>query len=200
MPEYRARTASAFFLVVASLIVSTAAAQESQISFTTTEGTWISLDVAPDGSSVLFELLGDVYQIPVDGGRARAILSGSAFQSQPRFSPDGEHVAYISDETGADNVWIARSNGTEAHAITTLQGATLISPAWSSDGASVYVTVASSGMQRAAEIWRYPVTGGEGERVVENANGAGQPLPVLEEGAMTGALPGRFVERVRAGR
>jgi hypothetical protein len=76
-------------LTLLTILASPLAAQETQISFTTTEGTWVSLDVAPDGGSLVFELLGDVYSLPVEGGRARPLLTGRAFQSQPRFSPAG---------------------------------------------------------------------------------------------------------------
>jgi hypothetical protein len=104
----RTTLAATVALFLPTILASPLAAQASQISFTTTEGTWVSLDVAPDGRSLVFELLGDVYVLPVDGGRARPVLTGSAFQSQPRFSPDGRLLAYVSDESGTDNVWIAR--------------------------------------------------------------------------------------------
>ena len=54
------------------------------IEFTTDEGTWVSLDVSPDGKTIVFELLGDLYTVPIDGGEAKAIASGLAFDGQPR--------------------------------------------------------------------------------------------------------------------
>jgi hypothetical protein len=51
------------------------------ISFTTDEGTWLSLDVHPDGKQIVFSLLGDLYLMPVSGGKARRITSGSAYDS-----------------------------------------------------------------------------------------------------------------------
>src|SRR5262249_23792164 len=42
------------------------------IEFTTDEGTWMSLDVSPDGRTIVFDLLGDLYTLPIDGGTARA--------------------------------------------------------------------------------------------------------------------------------
>ncbi|HIF06634.1 MAG TPA: hypothetical protein EYQ64_06680 [Gemmatimonadetes bacterium] len=94
----RRTLAATVALTLLTILASPLAAQETQISFTTTEGTWVSLDVAPDGGSLVFELLGDVYVLPVEGGRARPVLTGSAFQSQPRFSPDGRLLAYVSKE------------------------------------------------------------------------------------------------------
>src|SRR6266513_767859 len=54
------------------------------------EGTWISLDVSPDGQTIVFDLLGDLYTIPVAGGQATLLLGGIPFDMQPRFSPDGK--------------------------------------------------------------------------------------------------------------
>ena len=78
-----------------------------KVEFTTDRGTWLSLDVSPDGKTILFELVGDLYTIPFTGGEAHKLTSGMAFNSQPRYSPDGKEIAFISDRRGAENVWIA---------------------------------------------------------------------------------------------
>lgn len=162
---------------LASVIAASALdAQTGTVSFTTDEGTWLSLDVAPNGEALVFELLGDVYSLPATGGSATALLTGPAFQSQPRFSPDGSQLAYVSDESGADNIWVASADGSGPRRVTDLAGRTLISPEWSADGSSVFVTVVEGSFQRVAELWSYPVDGGEGERIVENANGLSAPL------------------------
>ncbi len=67
------------------------------VDFTTSEGTWISLDVSPDGQTLVFELLGDLYTLPLSGGEAKRITSGPAFDSQPRYSPDGKKIVFLSD-------------------------------------------------------------------------------------------------------
>src|SRR5258707_3532114 len=73
-----------------------------RVEFTTDEATWLSLDVSPDGKTIVFELLGDLYTVPIAGGEAtRLPLSDTAqkdgdtqaFDSQPRFSPDGKWIA-----------------------------------------------------------------------------------------------------------
>ncbi len=81
------------------------------IEFDTDEGTWISLDVSPDGHMLVFELLGDIYLLPVGGGNARPILTGISMDTQPRFSPDGRSIVFISDRDGSENVWIADADG-----------------------------------------------------------------------------------------
>lgn len=152
---------------------STRAAQDAitarPVAFTTDEGTWISLDVSPDGRTIAFELLGDIYGMPAAGGQARPLLSGPAFQAQPRFSPDGRRIAYISDETGSDNVWIANVDGTGARALTSLPRVIMTSPAWAPDGSSIYVTVIDN---RVAALWRVDIASGKAESLVPNGSGA----------------------------
>src|SRR5262245_66175570 len=69
------------------------------IEFTTDEGTWMSLDVSPDGKTIAFDLLGDLYTLPIDGGAATRIAGGMSFDSQPNFSPDGKTIAFLSDRS-----------------------------------------------------------------------------------------------------
>ena len=91
-----------YTLFVFVIVSAPLASQQKQISFSTTEGTWVSLDVAPNGKFLAFELIGDIYTLPIKGGLARPILKGNAFQSQSRFSPNGKLIVYISDESGSD--------------------------------------------------------------------------------------------------
>src|SRR5438132_2326816 len=82
------------------------------IEFTTDEGTWMSLDVSPDGRTLAFDLLGDIYTLPIEGGAAKRILGGMSFDSQPKFSPDGKAIAFLSDRSGVENLWLADADGT----------------------------------------------------------------------------------------
>ena len=78
-----------------------------------TKGTWISLDVSPDGKEIVFDLLGDLYTIPFSGGEAKSITSGIAWDMQPRYSPNGKWIAFTSDRAGGDNVWVMNRDGSE---------------------------------------------------------------------------------------
>src|SRR6478735_5505139 len=88
------------------------------LKFTTDEGTWLSLDVSPDGRTIVFELLGDIYTIPIEGGKATRLTSGQPFDAQPHFSPDGKMIAFVSDRSQSDNLWIMNADGSSPHALT----------------------------------------------------------------------------------
>ncbi|NIT57507.1 MAG: hypothetical protein GWN00_15145, partial [Aliifodinibius sp.] len=80
----------------------------------TDEGTWMNLDVSPDGSQIVFDLLGDIYLLPIEGGQASLIRGGHAYEIQPRFSPDGSKILFTSDAGGGDNIWVMDSDGSNA--------------------------------------------------------------------------------------
>lgn len=127
------------------------------IEFTTTSGTWMSLDVSPDGAWIVFDLLGDVYRMPSTGGDAEAILDGPAYQRTPAFSPDGRRLAFISDRSGSDNVWTVNADGTGARALTAEKVDPLMAPAWTPDGRAIAAAHVSADAPRnyASEIRLY---------------------------------------------
>ena len=100
------------------------------IAFDTSEGSWISLDVAPDGRSIVFELLGDLYTLPIEGGNATRITSGLMFDSQPRYSPDGSKIVFLSDRSGDENIWIANRDGSDPQPLTKGKNTRYLSPEW----------------------------------------------------------------------
>src|SRR3990172_143947 len=139
---------------------------ERKIEFTTDEGTWLSLDAAPDGKTLVFELLGDLYTLPIEGGPAKRITSGLAFDSQPRFSPDGQWLAFLSDRDGAENLWIAKADGSEPKKLSKDENAELASPTWTPDGQYVIVSRSTWGL-RTYELWMYHVKGGSGVQITK---------------------------------
>ncbi|MDQ3171892.1 MAG: amidohydrolase, partial [Acidobacteriota bacterium] len=111
------------------------------IAFDTDEATWLSLDVTPDGQSIIFELSGDLYRLPMGGGDATRIMEGLPFDAQPRVSPDGKRIAFISDRNGSDNLWIAAIDGTEPRKLSNESQNAVISPAWTPDSQYVIASV-----------------------------------------------------------
>ena len=153
------------------LSIETLAAQQKIISFETDEGTWMALDVSPNGNTINFELLGDIYNLPIQGGTAEPLIAGNAFQSQPRFSPDGKNIVFISDESGADNVWIADFDGKNTRQITEYNQELLVSPEWSWDGRAILVTVITDGFQRTANLYHFDISTKHKTLLVGNTNG-----------------------------
>jgi len=134
---------------------------ERKVEFTTNEGTWMSVDISPDAQTIVFDMLGDIYTLPVSGGDAKPIATGMAFDSQPKFSPDGKWIAFISDRSGGENLWIMKSDGTEPKQLSRDQDYEFASPVWTSDGQ--YVTAARTTWPlRVYELWMYNIHGGSG--------------------------------------
>ena len=129
--------------------------------FTTSKGTWMSLDVSPDGQSIVFDLLGDLYTLPIGGGTATRLTSGLAFDAQPRFSPDGKKVVFVSDRSGGDNLWILTLDLRDTTQLTQGNGNLYVSPEWTPDGKYV-VASRSGGLGGAAKIQMWHVDGGGG--------------------------------------
>lgn len=165
-----------------------------QIQFTTDEGTWLSLDVTPDGGTIVFELLGDLYALDSSGGEARAITHGLAFDSQPAVSPDGERFAFVSDRSGNDNLWVADADGSNARQVSFRDDNTLfVSPAWAPDGCSIYVSRYKADVN-AFELWRYPLPDAPAEQLTKARPSPGTPADAKK--SALGAAPspdGRYV-------
>ncbi len=154
----------------------------TEVAFDTSEGTWMNLDVSPDGRQIVFDLLGDIYVMSIEGGRANRILGGPAFEMQPRFSPDGTRIAFASDRDGLWNIWTARVDGSDPKQISREREWFVNSPAWAPDGQTIYarrhfVTTRSLG---AGEVWAYHASGSGGLKVTERQSeqkDAGEPAP-----------------------
>jgi dipeptidyl aminopeptidase/acylaminoacyl peptidase len=127
-------------------------------------GTWMSLDVSPDGNEIVFDLLGDLYAIPIAGGEAKALTHDVAWQMQPRYSPDGKSIAFTSDEGGGDNLWIMDRDGSNHRQVSKESFRLLNQPEWTPDGEYLvgrkhFTSARSAG---AGEMWLYHRSGGDG--------------------------------------
>lgn len=145
---------------------------ERKLTFSTDEGTWMSLDVSPDGGTIVFELLGDLYTVPMSGGAATLISGGMAFDSTPAYSPDGAKIAFISDRAGSNNLWIADADGSNAKQLSKDSTATMTSPVFSPDGDYVVVAKSPSAADFTIfELWMYHVKGGSGIQITSKGSG-----------------------------
>ncbi|MFD2586967.1 amidohydrolase family protein [Croceitalea marina] len=138
----------------------------------TDEGTWMNIDVSPDGKTIVFDLLGDIYKMPITGGKATALRSGIPFEVQPRFSPDGKHIAFTSDAGGGDNLWVMKSDGSDAKQVTKESFRLLNNAYWTPDGNYLigrkhFTSQRSLG---AGELWQYHITGGSGLQITKRKN------------------------------
>ena len=171
------------------------------LSFTTKVGNWMSSDVSSDGKSIAFDLLGDIYTMPITGGKATALTRGMGFDGQPRFSPDGKKVVYVSDRSGGYNLWTISLDKKDTVQITTGNTNTYESPAWTPDGKYIIAT-------RGSKLWMFPATGGTGIQLIRDSatagaaagRGAGGADVTREEGPAFGKDPRYIYFAERRGR
>ena len=143
-----------------------------EVEIDTDEGTWLSLDVSPDGQEIVFDLLGDLYTIPITGGEAKALTSGFAWDMQPRYNPDGSSIAFTSDRGGGDNIWVMDRDGSDPYAVSEEDFRLLNSPVWSPDGEFIAARkhFTSRRSLGAGEIWLFHRSGGSGLQLNERPN------------------------------
>ncbi len=158
---------------------STLAATNS-LTIKTNEGTWMNVDVSPDKKTLVFDLLGDIYTMPISGGTATAVASGRAWQVQPRFSPNGKQIAFVSDIDGADNIWVMNTDGSEHKQISKEKVSLSNDPIW--HPTKPYIIVKRHFRDKrslgAGEIWMYHINGSKGMQLTTKPNftaNAGEP-------------------------
>ena len=161
-----------------------------RLDYTATEGSWMSVDVSPDGSTIVFDLLGDLYTMPLAGGTATRITSGMAYDAQPRFSPDGARVVFVSDRTGKEQIWIVSTDGSDSTQVTQGGNDDFVSPEWTPDGE--YIVASKGG--RNLKLWLIHADGGSGVAMVpepEAMHMAGAAFGADENKVWFARRPGR---------
>ncbi len=140
---------------------------ERTLKFNTKEGTWISVDISPDGSTIAFDMMGDLYTMPFSGGKATRITDGMAYDTHPRYSPDGKSIVFTSDRSGSDNAWILKLESKETTQITKGNNEWVQSAEWSPDGE--YVVVSKG--RRNHKLFMYHKDGGGGFQLIKSPAG-----------------------------
>lgn len=153
--------------------VSTPQGEVKTIKIDTDESTWSNLDIHPNGDSIIFDMLGDIYTMPITGGEATPLVKGYEWNMQATYNPDGSKIAFLSDRDGIMNVWVMDSDGSNLKQITKEKSNTVHTPTWSPDGQYIAATrgVMSSRSIAAGEIWIYHHTGGSGTKIKSGSFG-----------------------------
>ena len=198
------RIVSAAFLSLASMACVAQAFQSDglpleptqKIEFTTDEVTWMNLDISPDGNTLVFDVLGDLYLLPASGGKAERMTSGMALDTQPRFSPDGKRIVFLSDRSGAENIWLldvgkkitdVTQPGADSGLVALTEGddESYASPEWSPDGQNIIATRTSrfTWIDVNHSLWSYDVQSKSSAPLLH------EDEPLFALGAAFGASP-----------
>lgn len=139
------------------------------VSLQTEEATWLSLDVHPEGEHIVFDYMGDLYEIPKSGGNATRLTRGMAFDSQPRYHPDGDKIVFISDRSGGENVWVYDRESEEAEQRTRGNNYRFQSPVYTPDGD--YIIASRTGLRSGVHsLYMYHVEGGSGTDFMDTSS------------------------------
>ena len=167
-----------------------------ELEFTTRTGTWMSVDVHPDGDRFVFDLAGDLYELPLTGGAASRLTAGASWDAEPRYAPDGGTIVFTSDRGNNNNLWLMDADGSRPRALTEEAGVRLRDAAWSPEGD--YLVARRRMTDRSSigtnELWLYHRLGGTGVQLTKKEEAAGVMEPSLSP-------DGRYVYfSMRAGR
>jgi imidazolonepropionase-like amidohydrolase/Tol biopolymer transport system component len=128
-------------------------------TFTTNVGHWMSVDISPDGQTLVFDILGDLYTMPIAGGQATPLTRGMGVDVQPRFSPDGKKVVFVSDRDGGYNLWTLSLDKKDTVQITRGKTNNYESPDFTPDGKYIVAT-------RGTKLWMFHTEGGQGQQLI----------------------------------
>ncbi len=135
------------------------------VKFTTDEGTWLSIDVSPNGQRLVFDMAGDIYTLPIAGGTATRLTEGLPFDVQPRWSPDGRQIVFVSDKDGSDDVWVMDADGKNLRQVTRTDRTQFVSPEWTPDGKYIIVSRNGALYTTLYALYLYHRDGGTGVRM-----------------------------------
>src|SRR5690606_8636394 len=109
------------------------------------------------------DLMGDLYTMPITGGKATRLTHGMAFDTHPRFSPDGKELLFTSDRDGAENIWIMDLASKETTQVTKGNNSNYPSADWTPGGQ--YIVAAKGRIQM--KLWLYHKNGGGGAQLTK---------------------------------
>ncbi|MDX1493921.1 MAG: hypothetical protein R3253_07685, partial [Longimicrobiales bacterium] len=135
----------------------------AEIEVVLTEGTNVAAALSPDGQTLALDLLGRIWTLPGDGGRATPITDPFGDARQPQWSPDGSRIVFQAYWGGNYDIWSVRSDGS---GLTQLTHGPFDDrePAWSPDGRRI---VFSSDRSGSYDIWELTLASGQIRRVTQ---------------------------------
>ena len=145
--------------------------------------------ISPDGQTIAFTYMGDLYRVAASGGVATPLTSHPAQDYMPVWSPDSRQIAFASDRHGNFDLFIIPATGGEARRLT-FHSAPEYPYAFSPDGRGL---VFGSARMDVAENRLYP-TGGQPELWQVEVSG-GRPVQLLTSPAEEVSLSrdGRYI-------
>ena len=92
----------------------------------------------------------------------RKLVASTWFDSNPAFSPDSERIAFASNRTGTNEIWVADADGSNPQQVTFHRGPIVISPQWSPDGRRLAYSSQVGGNR---DIYITPIDGSQSTRL-----------------------------------
>ena len=115
--------------------------------------------IAPDLSQIAFVSGGDIWEVPTEGGPAHLLVSDPATESRPIYSPDGDHLAFISRRTGNGDIYTLTLGTGELQRLT-FDDANDQLDGWSRDGRWIYFSSTSRDVSSRNDVYRVDAEGG----------------------------------------
>lgn len=157
-------------------------------------------DLSPDRTHAVYQVqrgggVTDLAIVAVAGGTSRTIVSGGAEHWQPRWSPDGSRVSFLSNRSGNVDVWVVDTAGGDPHQVTDWPTDEWNGGQWTADGSGVYA-ISPREADPLADLWLVPLDGSGPRRLT--TVGTLQdvlPSPVAEDLVIVtfGGREGRWV-------
>ncbi|MGH8215386.1 MAG: hypothetical protein ACREPZ_06825, partial [Rhodanobacteraceae bacterium] len=113
----------------------------------------------PDGGRIAFVSGGAIWEVPATGGAAHLLVADKGADSRPLFSPDGKHLAFVSDATGDGDIYVLDIATGGLTRLTYTDGRDELS-GWSHDGQWIYFSSARDNAGGFNGVYRVRLTGG----------------------------------------
>ena len=133
--------------------------------------------MSPNGQTLVFDLLGDLYTMPITGGTATPLTRGMAFDGQPRSSPDGKKIVFVSDRDGGWNLWTISADKRDTAQVTRGKTNNYYSPEWTPDGKYIVAT-------RGQKLWMFHADGGSGQQLIRRSPHRALRMPPAGQAAV----------------